>query len=170
MNLPTSPRLRFRFATADDLPLVFELQSDEETMRYIRPPDTDINVVRERVEKWLDYTDKCPGLGVFILENKQDGAFVGYAVARHVDFDPLSPELEVGYTLHKTQWGKGFASELVAPLCSYLIALTDTRQIIAFTDPANVPSQRVLTKNGFVESGTRNVYGGECTVFLWRRP
>jgi [ribosomal protein S5]-alanine N-acetyltransferase len=160
-----SNRFHFRFVAERDLLEIFRLQSDEEIMRYIRPADTTIDTVRARMDNWLDYAKRCPGFGVFVFEWKTDGRFAGYAVARHVDFDESSTEFEVGYAVDKAFWGQGIASEIVGPLCNYLLQYTTEANIIAFTDPDNLPSQQVLLKNGFKKDGTRIIEGGECIVF-----
>jgi ribosomal-protein-alanine N-acetyltransferase len=165
MTIFETPHLIVRTLLDSDFPHLFRLQSDPVTMRYIRAPATDEQPVRERVAMWETYREKCPGLGVFALKHKQDESFAGYVTARHVDFDPATGEYEIGYAIAPEWWGQGLASEVVLPLCRYLFAKTGTPKIVAFTDPANVVSQRVLLKNGFREVGRRQVYEGVSAEF-----
>lgn len=153
-------RLLLRPLADSDFPEVYRLISDPETMRYIRTAFTEEQPARDRVAMWNEYGQKCPGLGVFVADLKETGAFAGYCVARHVYFDPTSTEFEIGYTFAPEYWGQGLASELVPPLCQYCFEQTGTSSIVAFTDPANAASQRVLIKCGFQLTGTRAVYEG----------
>ncbi|MBV6440846.1 MAG: N-acetyltransferase [Haliscomenobacteraceae bacterium CHB4] len=165
MTIFETPRLIVRTLLDADFPHIYRMQSDPVTMRYIRAPVTDEQPVRERVAMWESYRAQCPGLGVFALENKTDGAFVGYVTARHVDFDPATGEYEVGYALAPEWWGQGLASEIVPPLSRYLFGLSGASHLVAFTDPENAASQRVLLKSGFREVGTRQVYEGVSNEF-----
>lgn len=160
-----TPRLIARTLLDSDFPHIYRMQSDPDTMRYIRSPVTDEQPVRERIAMWEAYRAKCPGLGVFALENKSDSAFVGYVTARHVDFDPSTGEYEVGYAFAREWWGQGLASEIVPPLSRYLFEISGAEHLVAFTDPENIASQRVLLKSGFREVGTRQVYDGLSKEF-----
>ena len=165
MTIFETPRLLVRSCHEGDFAPIFQLQSDANVMRYIRAPVTEEQPVRERMAMWADYALKCPGLGVFTLEDRETGVFVGYAVARHANFNTTVDEYEVGYTLAPAFWGQGLVSELVPYLCRYLFEIRDTPYIVAFTDPENAASKRVLVKSGFVEVGTRNIYDGISTEF-----
>ena len=165
-----TPRLIVRPLLESDFPHVFAIRSDPAVMQYIRAPETDPEQVRERVSSWAAFAEKCPGLGVFAVEMRGDGAFVGYVTARHVEFDPASPDHEVGYTFLQAYWGQGIASEVLPPLCRYLFDLSAAPKIVAFTHPENAASQRVLRKCGFQQTGTRVVYGIEGTEFGLERP
>lgn len=169
MTIFETPRLIVRPILDADFPDIFRMQSDPATMRYIRAPVSEEYLVRQRLTMWAEYNQKCPDLGVFTLENKLSGAFVGYVTARHVDFDPASNEYEIGYALAREWWGQGLASEIVPPLCQYLFEKIATPKIVAFTDPANAASEKVLLKSGFREVGTRQVYEGTSKEFWLER-
>ncbi|MCC7465152.1 MAG: GNAT family N-acetyltransferase [Saprospiraceae bacterium] len=143
-----------------DFEWFFRAMSDPGVMRYIRTPISDEQAVRDRVQSWENYTRDYPKLGVFVAVSKSDGAFVGYCVARHVNFDSFIPEFEIGYTFLKPYWGQGLASELVPVLAAFAFEQTQAPYLVAFTDPENLASQRVLTKNGFELFGQRQVYEG----------
>jgi RimJ/RimL family protein N-acetyltransferase len=141
------------------------LLGDAATMRYIRAPLTDAQQVRERIDIWDTYARKCPGFGVFGLELKENGDFAGYATARHTDFNPETGEYEIGYVIAPVYWGRGLATEIVPPLCRYIFESTGAPYIVAFTDPGNSASQKVLLKCGFDIAGTRLIYEGVSTEF-----
>ena len=75
-------------------------------------------------------------------------------------------EIEIGYGFGVT--GKGFASEAVEALVTNLLASGRVVAITATTAIDNVASHRVLTKNGFRQTGTSsNEEDGDLLV--WRR-
>lgn len=158
-------RLRIRAITEADFPYIFRIQSDPEIMFHIRPAVDDPEIVRSRMADWQKYNLEQPGLGTFAVEWLESGAFAGYVVARHVDFDPASGEYEVGYIIAKEHWGRGVASEVTPALCDYLFRRSYLDYVVAFTAFENTASQQVLLKSGFLETGVRNVYGGDCKEF-----
>lgn len=169
MTLFETSRFVVRPLVDADFPNFFRLMSDPETMRYIRVPITEAEDLRSRFALWKAYAEKCPGLGVFVAERKDSGAFIGYCVARHVEFDPNGQEFEIGYTFAPEAWGNGYASELVPPLCQYCFEITSATKIVAFTNPENAASQRVLQKSGFRLVGTRVVYESTNNEFWVER-
>ena len=57
-------------------------------------------------------------------------------------------ELEIGYVLERAAWGRGHGSRAVALRVAEL-----PRPIVAYTDPANAASQRLLQRCGFALVG-----------------
>lgn len=158
-------RLHIRPLLESDFPDVFRLQSDPNVMRYIRPATDDPEVVQGRIAEWIKYAQEQPGLGVFTVEWKENNLFVGYVVARHVNFDPATEEYEVGYTFAPEYWGQGLATEVTLALCDYLFQLIEPEYIVAFTAFENQASQHVLLKSGFTATGTRDIYEGGSKEF-----
>ena len=72
--------------------------------------------------------------------------------------------VEIGYGLAAPRRGRGLGSRAVRALVGWLAERPDVRAIEAETDAANVASQRVLERAGFVRAG------GDDTVLRWRRP
>lgn len=90
------------------------------------------------------------------LTIEADGQCIGH-VACHLD--ATSAVAEVGYTLARAQWGKGYASEALGALIDHLMATTPVHRFVASLDPRNVRSMRVLEGAGFtMESLSRESY------------
>ena len=162
-------RLSIRPIADTDFLQVFRLLADPEVIKPLRPATSHPEVARERMEVWAKYTEANPGLGVFAVEWKDGGAFAGYVVARHVDFNPATGEYEVGYTLAKEHWGKGLATEITEALCQYIFERFDPEYIVAFTAFENLPSIHVLEKAGFKDAGERDIYGGSKELRRYQR-
>ena len=146
-------RLRARRFTPADVPLLVELDSDPEVMRYLsggRP--TPEAVVRERILPRIlaEYDRRC--LGTFALEVKATGQFIGWVSLRTVGHEPGVAEL--GYRLRRGAWGHGFATEAATAVIDRAFAFGSIRRVVATTYEENLPSRRVMERLGmrFVRS------------------
>lgn len=169
MALFETPRMTGRPIAERDFAHLYRLWTDPVTMQYIRAPYTEEAAAYERLVFMLEYSKNCPGFGSFALEMKDSGAFAGFCVARHVDYDPTSQEYEIGYILAPESRGKGLASELVPPLSRYCFEQSAADSLIAFTHPDNAVSQKVLLKNGFHFVEKRETSYGVSAVFCLQR-
>lgn len=157
-------RLLIRPYEDTDFPHIFQMNCDPQMMRYIRAVATDEAPIRERLERLKQYRVDHPGMGSFVMETLADNRYSGNMVLRHADFDP-GREMEVGYSVSYVNWGKGFATEALMGLLDYTRNLFAPPLIVAFTDPENFASQRVLQKSGFVKNGTEFIY--EHDLIRW---
>ncbi len=167
MNHPPlleTPRLRLRLLSHDDFEFYYQLQSDPESMRYIRPPETDPAVVKERIDTLVKYAGENPGLGSMVAFWKETGEPVATAVLRHVDYQPQN-ELELGYVIAPGFRGRGLATEIAQSIAEYAFERFAVPKVVAVTDPENLPSQKVLLKCGFRPKGRRFIYGSDCLEF-----
>lgn len=165
---PESARLRFRSVEPDDFDFIFHLQGDTDLMRYIRPPEKDPEVVRERMNMWQKYTQLNPGLGTYIMSLKESGEVIGNCVLRHMDYLPGN-DLELGYVLLREYWKRGFATETAQALAAYAFSRFDVPKVVAVVDPENLASQNVLLKCGFRKVGRRFIYNSDNLEFVLER-
>lgn len=83
------------------------------------------------------------------------------------DYDLVIPgempagDVEIGYFLKRTAWGKGFSTEACRRLLKYAFEESTLPEIVATFDEKNEASRNVLLKVGFVNHGTRRCYGEE---------
>ena len=145
------------------------LQGDPDVMRYIRAATDDPQVIHDRLGFWINYRSEQPQLGVFIATETASGSPVGYCVARHVEWQ-AGKELEVGYALAPEFWKRGLATEMTQALVQYVFSEFPVSLIVAFTDPLNQASQKVLVRNGFQLIGTVFIYETNNLRFELQRP
>ena len=89
------------------------------------------------------------GFGVWAVE-ELGGSFIGFTgLIRHA---VLPDEVEVGWRLARAAWGRGLATEAARAAVDHAFGALGLPALISMTVPANVRSQRVMTKLGF----TRN--------------
>ncbi len=71
-------------------------------------------------------------------------------------------EIEIGYILKKSAWGKGYATEATKRLLKFAFEETPLEELVATTNSENTASQRVLEKSGLVYEGMRRAYAVDC--------
>lgn len=146
-------RLRLRSLTLDDAPLLFELDSDPEVMRYLSGgPGTPLAKIRDEVlPRFIGYYGRAPWAGVWAAELAQTGEFAGWCSLRPDDEIELGGDL--GYRLKRAHWGTGLATEGAAALVARGFELGMPR-VVGTTYEHNHASRRVMEKVGmrFVRS------------------
>lgn len=158
-------RLIVRPYTPGDKDHFFLLNSNEEVVRYIRAPKS-----REEADAFLlevlAYTEAHPGMGRLAVIKKDDQQFIGSFAIIPVD---NSDRMQLGYALLPPHWGYGYATELTMNGLRYVFTKTPLDRIYAYTEPANLPSQRVLLKAGFIQIGKKMEGEKELLEFLFEK-
>ena len=97
-----------------------------------------------------DRDDVSPGQWTqFAVE--RDGALIG-DVCAHLDHS--SSVAGIGFTLARSEQGRGYASEAVQALVSDLVQRVGVRRVCGELDPDNIASQRVLENVGLTYEAT----------------
>ena len=87
------------------------------------------------------------GLGIFVFRERDTGRFVGRGAIRRIEIGG-GTEVEVGYALVHDAWGQGYATEMAKALAAHA-ETAGHGPVVAYAEPANVASRRVLEKIGF---------------------
>lgn len=98
--------------------------------------------------QWCRSSYVSHGIGPWALEQKMDGAFVGFAGLSKEIIDGVE-EVHVGYRLARAWWHQGFATEAVDAVVDYGLTGGRCRDIYAIIEPAHKASIRVIEKTGF---------------------
>src|SRR5512141_1008126 len=101
-------RLIVRLYDVNDEEPFFLLNGDEEVVRYIRPAKTreECNLFLKDIIK---YSAENPLLGRWAVDEKTTGKSIGMFAIIPVD---NSDRLQLGYSLLKDCWGRGYSTEL----------------------------------------------------------
>ena len=96
---------------------------------------------------FLAYYERFAGYGFWAAIEKSSGRFVGW-----FHFRPAKAarpnEVELGYRLRRSAWGKGYAPEGSRALIHQGFAELEVQRVVAFTMVVNVASRRVMEKAG----------------------
>src|SRR5437868_7408832 len=142
-------RLLLRRFTEDDVDNLAELDSDPDVMRFINGGRS---TPREEIESdvlpgFLGYYERFSGYGFWAAVEKSSGRFVGWFHFRPAAAaDP--DEIELGYRLLRSAWGKGYATEGSRALIQKGFAELGVRRVVASTMVVNVASRREMEQAG----------------------
>lgn len=147
----TTPRLRLRPPHTEDAAALLAIYADAEVARYLsRPAWTDIAQAHAWLERVMQQNAEASAVQ-WLLQRDDDGVVVGTAALFNLHRE--SRRAEVGYTLGREHWHRGYAGEAVAGLLDHAFGALDLRRIEADIDPRNAASARVLERLGFVKEG-----------------
>jgi RimJ/RimL family protein N-acetyltransferase len=139
---------------------------DEEIMRYIGGKPL------SRLEAWRHFAYllghwHLRGYGHWAVEEKATGKFIG----RLGFLNPAGwPGFEIGWTLGKESWGKGYASEGASRALQYAFNDLDQPHVISLIHPDNLASIRVAERLGEKPEGATEVLGIPVIIYGIDRP
>ena len=87
---------------------------------------------------------------------KESGKVIGSC--GFLNMKPKNRRAEIGYELSKDYWGKGIASEALKAVVKYGYHHFQLERIEALIEPDNVPSQKLVEKQGFIKEGLLRHY------------
>jgi RimJ/RimL family protein N-acetyltransferase len=166
IELPSTPRLRLRRFTLDDLDLHHALMSDPDVTRFVGGVRTREETNEAFLSRILPYYEEHPGLGAWATIARESGECIGTHLLNYIQGETY---IQVGYILFKPWWGRGYATEMATALLRYGFAQLRLPTINAITDLPNTASQHVLLKSGLRRNGERSFahprYAGG--VYAW---
>ena len=146
-----TPRLFVRvFDPATDVDAMTRVYCDREVMRYIvAGPMETRDEVAHALAKYKHAQD-TRGFAFYAVVVRETGAVIG-----DVGFGVLQQtgDVEIGWTLARSEWGRGYATEAAAATLAAGLAHLTVPRIVAAVDRANPTSLRVAQKLGMTEFG-----------------
>ena len=137
-------KVELRERTAEHVRVYFERTRDPEIQAMIPQSAQTVEDALALFEKTL-----LPGATSFGRTVYADGDYVGDIWCYCID-PAEEPNAMVSYCIFdKTLWGRGIATEAVKQFLEEIVSKFDLQSVGAFTYCDNVPSIRVLEKNGF---------------------
>ena len=106
------------------------------------------------------------GFGMFVVEEKTSGRFVGRVGPFH---PPVWPGFEVGWGIATEFRGKGFAVEAARASIDWAFATFDIDRIIHCIDRENTASQGVARRLGASKDGEFDLFGHVADVWVTHR-
>lgn len=142
-------RLVLRRFTEADVDNVCELDSDPEVMRFLTGgiPTPRATIECEVLPRFLSYYQRDDGYGFWAAIEKSSDDFLGW-FGLHPREEGSPGEVELGYRLRRSAWGKGYATEGARALIGKGFAELGAQRVVATTYQDNLASQRVMEKAG----------------------
>jgi RimJ/RimL family protein N-acetyltransferase len=161
-----TPRLELRPFSTDDAPAAHRIYSDPEVMRYVATgPLADEAMTVRLLQDYMAH-QRAWGYSFWAVVERSSGALIGDAGL----YRTPAGEVELGYTLGKSWWGRGYATEAAAKWLEAAFGPLRIAEVIALAEPANVASLRVLEKVGMRRMGERSAFGRPHVVFRASAP
>jgi len=140
-------RLLLRHLNILDEKSLYYIFCDAEVMRFGDGVQT-----KEWVYSWLqtcfDWYYKSWGFGPYAVVTKNDQGVIGYCGLFYFPDLDGQAEIEVGYRLARSAWGKGYATEAATAVRDYAFETLGIKRLISMIDPSNTASIHVATKIG----------------------
>lgn len=145
----------------DDFETYAQMCADLEVMRYLG------GKTFSRMEAWRHMAFlighwHLRGYGHWAVEEKASGRFIG-----RIGF--LNPEgwpgFEIGWTLGREHWGKGYATEGARRALEYAFTELDQDHVISLIHPENRGSIRVAERLGEQPEGKAQIMGFDVLVY-----
>lgn len=140
-------RIRLRPIQLSDAEDMYEYASDEETTRYVFDAHQSLEDTKENIAKYF----MAQPLGKYVIELKEINKMIG-TIDLRVEED--HKKAEMGYTLNKHYWGKGYTTEAGQLMLGLGFEVLDLQRVFAFYDHRNAASGRVMEKLGMTYEGT----------------
>lgn len=141
-------RLTLRQFTRDDVDHLLELDGDPDVRRYLdmATAPSRLEVIERILPRFLSFYEHSCGFGYWAAEETGSGAFVGW-----FHFRPsatTTDEIELGYRLKPSVWGRGYATEGARALIRTGFEKPGVARVTATALAANAASIRVMEKAG----------------------
>lgn len=158
-------RLRLRLFRETDLDAYAEMCADPEVMRYLGSGPMN------RAEAWRNMAMvmghwSLRGFGLWAVEEKEGGELAG----RVGCWRPEGwPGLEIGWTLRRAFWGRGYATEAARASLDFAFNQLGQSHAISMIHGENAASIRVAERLGMRLEGGANLMGHAVLVYGTRR-
>ena len=129
-----------------DVPRLFEFLGDREATRFTHT-DLSLRQCRRRIAVH-EYRRRRDGCAPWVVMTKEDRRIIGWGGIYDDPFDP-GWGLELGYYLHPSVWGRGYATEFASACMVEADSVLRLPALQGFAHPENTASRRVLARAGF---------------------
>lgn len=164
ISIPTieTERLILRSFKSDDLEMYYEMMADPDITRYLMSGEP-----MSRHDAWRSAATMAGhwmlhGFGQWAIEEKSSGTFIG----RCGIIEPEGwPSKEIGWVLHKSAWGKGYATEAAKAGLEFAFNQLKVDKIISLIQPGNEGSVAVAKRIGEQFEKQINLFGKDADVY-----
>jgi RimJ/RimL family protein N-acetyltransferase len=159
-----------------DIDITVEMFTDPKVLRFARGIMSEAEI-RQDMQVWTRRGGNG-SIGIWCITDRDSGEKLGSAALLpmpvdedETDFDLVIPgqmpdgDVEVGYFLKPSAWGKGYATEACNRVLKMAFEDSPLTEVVATFDAANVASRNVLEKAGFVDRGIMRCYGEDGPNF-----
>lgn len=172
-SVAETARLLLRIPQLADTQALMDVLWDPEVVErkqvtLTEPPgglDLALKNTRDMLRQW-----ELRGYGQWCVVEKATGQVIGCVGFYHPQ-KPW-PGVDLGWAIHRSRWGHGFATEAARAALEWLWRNTDVNRVISLIAPGDHRSIRIATKIGerFERADADPVHGEPCHVYVVARP
>ena len=140
-----TPRLILRQFTEDDPPLILQLNSDPEIVKYVHEPTLQTEEQAKKIIIDTILPQYKNNLGRWAIYTKDNNEFIGWCGLK---YRPELDEIDLGYRLIRKAWGKGYATEAAHHTLDHGFKSLNLKLITGRAHIENIASIKVLEKIG----------------------
>jgi len=142
-------RLVLRRFTSADADLLASLDADPDVMHFVTGgvPTSRAEIESDFLPAFLGYYQRYEGFGFWAAVEKATGDFLGWFHFRPRP-DAAPGEVELGYRLRRSAWGRGYATEGSRALIRKGFIEFGVQRVVAETLVVHGASRRVMEKAG----------------------
>ncbi|WP_212694122.1 GNAT family N-acetyltransferase [Vallitalea pronyensis] len=133
--------------TSEDFDQYYQLVSNEQVMAKITERSIPLDEAKEKFKLLLLNNALHPLFGHLKITEMDTNEFIGLAKLKVKEMGSI--EAELGYMLLPEYWGKGICTQVASMLVEKAKSIKQLDKLVAIIDPANIPSRKILIKNGF---------------------
>ena len=165
MSIPLpmeTERLEIRpFVPETDAAAIADVYGDPEVMRFIPGGALGLDAIQAELDRHRRW-QAARGFSSWALVERATGRLIG-----DVGFGIFEPtgDVELGYTLARDCWGRGYATEAAAVCLDAALAHLDVPRILAVVDAENNASMRVAERIGMERLDSIEAHGRPHFVF-----
>jgi RimJ/RimL family protein N-acetyltransferase len=169
-------RLRLTPLVAEDVDIALELFTDSRVLKYVCDALTEEEVRQEMPDSIKRGGNG--GIGIWCIADRATGEKLGDSyllpmpVAKDdVDFSLVvmgqmpDADIEIGYFLKPSAWGRGYATEVCKRLLQFAFEKVSLNEVVASVDDENLVSKKVLEKSGMLDCGRTQSYGKDSPIY-----
>ncbi|MEM9427041.1 MAG: GNAT family N-acetyltransferase [Pseudomonadota bacterium] len=149
-HVDRTPRLVLRPFVENDLNQLELILGDSVVMEFSDHGPLD---AAEQLEWLKRMTDSAHVLLVRAVERTSNNALIGYISLANDPQRVSRNDAELGFRFARAFWGSGYAFEAAKAMIDLATSRPEIKRLVAFVDPHNKRSVRVLEKLGMVWDG-----------------
>lgn len=140
-----TPRLILCQFTQTDAHLIFELNSDPAVVKYVHEPVLKNEADARKILSGNILPQYKNNLGRWAVYTKSNHEFIGWCGLK---YRPELDEIDLGYRLKRSAWGKGYATEAAKHTLDHGFNILRLEKITGRAHIENFASLKVLEKIG----------------------
>ena len=145
-------RLFLRQWEKSDEEAYIKMNLDKDVMKFF-PATLTEDQSRQHIDRMTEHIQNN-GYGLFAVERKEDGSFIGFIGFSHPSFEAcFTPCTEIGWRLAKSYWRYGYATEGAKACLGFGFDKLALKDIYSFTSVHNKRSEQVMKNAGMKKLG-----------------